>query len=78
MRTDLWGNFQGLLPDSPRLLATVVAHNADGTASLVTADGQSLRAWGQIEGATIPYHVFVKDGKLESSAPNLTLLQLEV
>lgn len=78
MRTDLWGNFQGLLPDSPRLLATVVAHNADGTASLVTADGQSLRAWGQIEGATIPYNVFVKDGKLESSAPNLTLLQLEV
>ena len=78
MRTDLWGNFQGLLPDSPRLLATVVAHNADGTASLVTADGQSLRAWGQIEGATIPYNVFVKAGKLESSAPNLTLLQLEV
>ena len=78
MRTDLWRNFQGLLPASPRLLATVVAHNADGTRSLVTADGQSLRAWGQLEGATIPYNVIVQDGKLEASAPNLPLLQLEV
>ena len=78
MQTDLWRNFHGLLPDSPRLLATVVAHNADGTASLVTADGQNLRAWGRLDGATIPYNVFVKDGKLESAAPNLTLLQLEV
>ena len=78
MQTDLWRNFQGLLPASPRLLATVVAHNADGTSSLVTADGQSLRAWGQLDGATIPYNVFVQDGKLEAAAPNLPLLQLEV
>lgn len=78
MRTDLWRSFQGLTAESPRLLATVVAHNADGTSSLVTADGQSLRAWGQLEGATVPYNVFVQDGKLEASAPNLTLLQLEV
>lgn len=78
MRIDLWHTFNGLLAESPRLLATVVAHNADGTSSLVTADGQSLRAWGQLEGATIPYNAFVRDGKLESAAPNLTLLQLEV
>lgn len=78
MRTELWRNFNGLLPDSPRLLATVVAHNADGTASLVTADGQSLRAWGQLEATTIPYNVFVRDGKLEAPAPNLTLINLTV
>ena len=78
MRTDLWRNFHGLLAESPRLLATVVAHNADGTSSLVTADGQSLRAWGQLEGTSIPYNVFVQDGKLEAAAPNLALLQLEV
>src|SRR5690606_9923590 len=65
MRTDLWRNFQGLLAESPRLLATVVAHNADGTSSLVTADGQSLRAWGQLESLSVPYNVFVQDGKLE-------------
>lgn len=78
MRTDLWRSFQGLTAEAPRLLATVVAHNADGTSSLVTADGQSLRAWGQLEGETVPYNVFVQDGKLEASAPNLALLQLEV
>ena len=78
MPTNLWRSFQGLLPESPRLLATVVAHNADGTSSLVTADGQSMRAWGQLEGSSIPYNVFVQDGKLEAPAPNLTLLQLEV
>ena len=78
MPTDLWRQFSGLLPARPRLLATVVAHNADGTSSLVTADGQTLRAWGKLEGATVPYNVFVLDGKIEAAAPNLPLLQLEV
>ena len=78
MRTDLWRNFHGLLAEPPRLLATVVAHNDDGTSSLVTADGQGLRAWGQLDGVEIPYNVFVQAGKLEAAAPNLPLLQLEV
>lgn len=78
MPTDLWRQFSGLLPARPRLLATVVAHNADGTSSLVTADGQTLRAWGKLEGASVPYNVFVLDGKIEAAAPNLALLQLEV
>ena len=78
MRIDLWGHFNGLLPDRPRLLATVVAHNADGTSSLVTADGFPLRAWGTVEGATPPYNAFVRDGKVEAPAPNLPLLQLTV
>lgn len=78
MRTDLWKNFHGLIAGAPRLLATVVAHNADGTSSLVTADGQSLRAWGAIEGASVPYNVFVRDGAIEAAAPNLALLQLDV
>lgn len=78
MPTNLWRDFSGLLPARPRILATVVAHNADGTSSLVTADGHSLRAWGQLSGATIPYNVFVKDGQLEAAAPNLPILQLDV
>lgn len=78
MPTNLWRDFSGLLPARPRILATVVAHNDDGTSSLVTADGQSLRAWGQLDGVEIPYNVFVQAGKLEAAAPNLPLLQLEV
>lgn len=78
MPTDLWRSFNALLPARPRLLATVVAHNADGTSSLVTADGHSLRAWGQLDGASVPYNVFVLDGKIEAAAPNLPLLELDV
>jgi len=78
MRTELWGQFALMLERRPRLLATVVAHNADGTSSLVTADGQSLRAWGQLDGQVPPYTVFVRDGKVEAAAPNLPLLELTV
>lgn len=78
MRIDLWNSFSGLLPERPRILATVTAHNADGTSSLVTADGNTLRAWGKVDGQTPPYNVFVRDGKVEATAPNLPLLQLEV
>ena len=56
----------------------MTAHNADGTSSLVTADGYSLRAWGQLDGLVPPYNAFVRDGKLEAPAPNLPLLQLTV
>ena len=78
MPTNLWGEFSPVLPARPRILATVTAHNADGTRSLATADGNTLRAWGQVDGAVPPYNVFVRDGKVESSAPNLPLLQLTV
>jgi len=78
MQIDLWRNFSGLLPGRRRLLGTVTAHNADGTSSLTTADGNQLRAWGQIEGASPPYNVFVREGKVEAAAPNLPLLQLTV
>lgn len=78
MPTDLWRAFHGLIPGNARILATVIAHNADGTSSLVTADGNTLRAWGRVDGATPPYNVFVRDGKVEAAAPNLPLLELEV
>lgn len=77
MQIDLWRDFSGLIPQRPRLLGTVKAHNADGTSSLDTADGNSLRAWGQLE-MVPPYNAFVRDGKLEAAAPNLPLLQLTV
>mgnify|MGYP006198262047 CR=1 FL=1 len=78
MPTNLWTEFRPFVADSPRILATVTAHNADGTSSLTTADGNSMRAWGQLDGLTLPYNAFVRDGKLEAPAPNLPLLQLTV
>ena len=77
MRTDLWDQFDGLVGPSPRLLATVTAHNADGTSSLVTYDGAQMRAIG-ILGGVIPYNVWVRAGRVTESAPNLALVEVGV
>jgi hypothetical protein len=50
MRIELWDEFAGLVSASPRLLATVTAHNADGTSSLTTYDGAQMRAIGVLGG----------------------------
>ena len=77
MRTELWDQFDGLVSTSPRLLATVTAHNADGTSSLTTYDGAQMRAIGILGGA-IPYNVWVRGGRLVEAAPNLPLLEISV
>lgn len=56
MRTDLWDQFDGLVGPSPRLLATVTAHKADGTSTLVAYDGAQMRVMG-ILGGIIPCNV---------------------
>ncbi|NWF33495.1 hypothetical protein HH110_10640 [Stenotrophomonas sp. SAM-B] len=77
MRTDLWDQFDGLVGPSARLLATVTAHNADGTSSLVAYDGAQMRAIG-ILGSTIPYNVWVRDGRVFEIAPNLPLIEVAI
>lgn len=56
MRTELWDEFAGLISSSPRLLATVTAHNPDDTSSLSTYDDAQTRAMGII-GGSMPYNV---------------------
>lgn len=77
MRTELWDEFAGLVNASPRLLATVTAHNADGTSSLTTYDGAQMRAIGILGGA-IPYNVWVRGGRVIEVAPNLPLTEVMV
>lgn len=77
MRTDLWDQFGDLVGGSPRLLATVTAHNSDGTSSLTTYDGAQMRAFGQLQ-LTIPYNVWVRGGRLVEVAPNLPLYETTV
>jgi len=77
MRTELWDQFDGLVSASPRLLATVTAHNADGTSSLTTYDGAQMRAIGILGGA-IPYNAWVRGGRVIEAAPNLPLAELAV
>ncbi|WP_313243086.1 hypothetical protein [Stenotrophomonas sp.] len=77
MRTELWDEFAGLVSASPRLLATVTAHNADGTSSLTTYDGAQMRAIGVL-GGTIPYNVWVRGGRVLEAAPNLPTSEVQV
>lgn len=73
MRTDLWGAFSGLVDPAPKILATVTAHNGDGTSSLVTYEGATMRAQGQV-GEAPPYNVWVQEGRIVGVAPNLPLV----
>ncbi len=77
MRTELWDQFSNLGGPSPRLLATVTAHNADGTSSLTTAEGAQMRAQGQL-GGTVPYNVWVQNGRVVDLAPNLSIVEVTV
>jgi hypothetical protein len=77
MRTDMWGQFDELVSSSPRLIATVTAHNGDGTSSLTTYDGVQMRAFGQLE-LPIPYNVWVRNGRVLEAAPNLPLIETTV
>ncbi|MBB5529516.1 hypothetical protein GGD72_000264 [Stenotrophomonas maltophilia] len=77
MRTDLWDQFGELVSSSPRLLATVTAHNSDGTSTLTTYDGVQMRAFGQLRLA-LPYNVWVRGGRLIEAAPNLPVLELSI
>lgn len=77
MRTELWDQFGALVGGPIRVLATVTAHNADGTSSLSTYDGAHIRALGQL-GGTIPYNAWVQDGRVVDTAPNLPLVEATV
>lgn len=78
MRTDLWAQFGDVAAGDRRYLATVTAHNADGTASITTAEGWQTRVLGGIETAAIPYNVWVANGRIDSAAPNFPITQVTV
>ena len=73
MRTDLWDQFGALVGGPARILATVTAHNADGTSSVTTYEGAMTRVVGQV-GGTIPYNVWIADGRAVEKGPNLPLV----
>ena len=79
MQIDLWRDFSGLIPQRPRLLGTVTAHNADGTSAVTSYDGAQFRVMGQVgEADAIPYNLWVQDGRVIEPAPNMPLVQLTV
>jgi hypothetical protein len=64
----------GLLPQKPLLVGDVVSI-ADGVAIIQLVDGAIVTARGN---ATAGEHVFVRDGLIEGSAPDLPTYVVEV
>lgn len=73
MRTELWDQFGALVGGPVRILATVTAHNSDGTSSVSTYEGAETRVLGQLPSA-IPYNVWIAEGRIVAAGPNLPLV----
>lgn len=78
MRTDLWSQFGDLAEPPRKYLATVTAHNADGTASITTPEGYQTRVLGRLDTDTLPYNVWVLDGRVLEAAPAFAITQVEI
>lgn len=76
MLVNVWKRFQGLMPSQTITLATVTAINGDGTSSLTTPEGGTLRAIGTDVG--VGSIVYVQFGRITGAAPNLPTYDLTV
>jgi hypothetical protein len=71
---NLYQQFRALLPDAPLQAGTVVAVEA-GAVTVALPGGGLLKARGSAE---IGQTVFVRDGVVESVAPSLPVVLIEI
>lgn len=74
--TNAWRGFRDLLPRQRLIIAVVDTHNADGTSTLTTLDGGTIRARGQ--SVSIGAQAYVRDGVVEGEAPVLPAFNLVI
>lgn len=73
---NLWKQFSALLPADPLLVATVAAHNDDGTSTVTwPGGGQSVVRGQEVE---VGQKAFVQGHQLQGPAPTLPLFEFEV
>jgi len=71
-----WVQFRRLVGQEPLLVADVIAHNADGTSTVQTPEGHTLRVRGQ--SVSVGSKAFVRAGQIEGEAPALPAYTVEV
>lgn len=76
MSSNLWKRFEALQRQSPLLVATVTAHNSDGTSTVQYPGGGIGTVRGQ--GVDIGSKTFIQDHQIQGEAPDLTLYEFEV
>ncbi|MTI11686.1 hypothetical protein [Sansalvadorimonas verongulae] len=74
--SNIWKEFQGLLPKVRQVIGTVVSHNSNGTSTITLRNGSSITAKGQ--GVSIGQKALIKDGEVLREVPNLTLYNSQV
>ncbi len=72
---NIWKQFTNLLPDAPLLIGTVATRNSDGTLTVSLAGGGLLKATGN---ASDGERVFVRNGLVEGTAPDLPVVDIEI
>lgn len=72
MRTNVWADLRGLVETGRYIKGNVLAVNGDGSVSIATSDGATVRArplpgqaWTAGQG------VFIQNGRIVDSAPEL-------
>lgn len=73
----IWKKFIDLLPSSPRYIGTIVTVDGDGMFTVQLLGGGLIQARGA-ESYKISDRVFLVDKKIESKAPNLPGITIEV
>ena len=72
--SNLFTQFKRLIPDAPLLVGTITAI-ADGIATIELPDGGIITARGA---GSVSDSVFVRDGLIEGSAPELTVTEISI
>jgi len=76
MAVNVWSRFKDLLPGSPLIIVTVDSVNSDGTSTVSTAAGGSMRVLGTSVAAA--HKAFVKNNEIIDEAPNLPHSDVEI
>ncbi|QYK07561.1 hypothetical protein [Shewanella mangrovisoli] len=59
----------------PRQIMLVSAVNADGTVTASSSSGHTIRAIGS---ASVGEHIYVQDGRVLGTAPDLPFVEIEI
>ncbi|WP_153108946.1 hypothetical protein [Propionivibrio limicola] len=74
MSFNLYARLRNLFPDARLQVGTVSAVNTDSV-TVTLPDGALLRARG---GANVGDKVYLRDGVIEGSAPDLQIVEIEI
>ena len=74
--TNIWKQFQGLLPKYSRIIGTVISRNNNGSSTVALREGSLVTADGQ--GVAVGQKALVENRVVIREVPDLPLYRVEV